>query len=147
MAAKKSLLVFFIIFITVLIDFLSKLFFQNKKFVVFPNLLEISYARNYGLIYGFFSKNIIFTIFIPIILLIIFFYFFVYKQKKPSACIASSFVIAGILGNLISRIKDGFVTDFIYVPFLQPVFPNFNIADLVTFIGILVLIYFLIKEK
>ena len=147
MAAKKSLLVFFIIFLTVLVDFLLKLFFQNKKFVVLPNLLEISYVKNYGLVYGVFSKNVIFTIIVPIILLIVFFYFFIYKQKKQRVFIASSFVIAGILGNLISRIKDGFVTDFIYVPFLQPIFPNFNIADLSAFIGIFVLVYFIIKEK
>ncbi|MBI2670467.1 signal peptidase II [Candidatus Woesearchaeota archaeon] len=148
MDSKKTILTYSLLtFLIVLTDFITKELFKNKNTIIIPNILEINYTKNYGLIYGFFKNNNFFTIILPMIILIIFAYYFFYKSNNKKYLLPATLVIAGILGNLISRIKYGYVIDFIYVPFLQPIFPNFNIADMSSFFGVLLLATYLIKEK
>lgn len=49
---------------------------------------------------------------------------------------ACGLVIAGAVGNLLDRVKDGGVTDFIFVPFFPFVF---NVADMAISVGAVVL--------
>ncbi len=50
--------------------------------------------------------------------------------------LAATFLVAGLVGNTIDRISQGFVTDFIY---LKP-WPAFNLADSFLTIGILLFV-------
>ena len=49
-------------------------------------------------------------------------------------------ILGGAIGNLIDRVLDGFVVDFIVVHWEQYYFPAFNIADSAIFIGACLLI-------
>lgn len=51
-------------------------------------------------------------------------------------------MLGGAVGNLIDRVKDGKVVDFVKVPN----FPAFNIADSAITIGVLLLIWAMLKE-
>lgn len=146
MESKKNILKLAIIFFIVIIDYLTKYFFSEKVLLIIPGILEINYARNYGLIYGMFSNNIFLTIMFPLIILGILIYLSL-KPKNKKYILPLLLVIAGIIGNLISRIQYGYVIDFIYIPFLQPIFPNFNIADLCVFIGVMILVIKITKTK
>ena len=56
-----------------------------------------------------------------------------------------SFILAGTVGNGIDRIIRGYVIDFINLNFID--FPVFNIADISINIGLIFIIYGLIKNK
>ena len=56
-----------------------------------------------------------------------------------------SFILGGTIGNGIDRITKGYVIDFINLNFIN--FPVFNIADISINIGLIFIIYGLIKNK
>ncbi len=146
MESKKNILKVAIIFFIVILDYVTKYFFSEKVLLIIPGILEINYVRNYGLIYGMFSKNLFLTILLPLAILGVLIYLSL-KLKNKNYTLPLLLVISGIIGNLISRIQFGYVIDFIYMPFLQPIFPNFNIADLAVFIGVMFLVIKIIKSK
>ena len=57
-------------------------------------------------------------------------------------CCFNSFLIAGIIGNSIDRIILGYVRDFIDLGF----WPVFNLADSFNVIGVLILMWIILKE-
>lgn len=48
-----------------------------------------------------------------------------------------SLVLAGALGNLVDRVMNGYVVDYLLVYYPPYYFPAFNLADSVIFIGVL----------
>ncbi len=51
-----------------------------------------------------------------------------------------AFILGGAIGNLIDRVLDGYVVDFIVVHWQEYNFPAFNIADSAIFIGACILL-------
>jgi len=112
-----------IILAILILDLVTKYFFTSTV--------------NTGVAFGLFQGyNWIFII-VSIIALII--CVFNYKKHK----LEFSFLIGGILGNLIDRIFFGFVRDFIDLR----IWPVFNIADSFIVIGALLLGYKIFKDK
>ena len=56
-------------------------------------------------------------------------------------CFSITFILAGAIGNLLDRLINGYVIDFIYVFYEDYSWPNFNIADSSITIGAALLIY------
>lgn len=54
---------------------------------------------------------------------------------------ALALVLGGALGNVIDRIRLGYVTDFIQVWFGNWAFPSFNVADAAITVGAAILIF------
>ena len=61
--------------------------------------------------------------------------------------IALSLVLGGALGNVIDRIANGFVVDFIHVHWGAAYFPAFNIADSAISIGAALLILDAFRQR
>ena len=57
--------------------------------------------------------------------------------------ISVGLVVGGAFGNLIDRVKDGFVVDFISVGW----WPAFNVADSAISVGMTVILAFMIFAK
>ena len=101
--------------------------FEDIPFI--PGLLQLTYVQNTGAAFSSFEGQqwlfaIVFAIFTGMIL---YEYF-----KKPMAfakferwCIAA--IYGGGLGNMIDRIRMGYVVDMIETTFME--FPVFNVAD------------------
>lgn len=123
-----------LIFILVLLDQITKVFFKNKSFLIF------NYTTNTGAAFSLFQNQNLFLIITSIIILI----FLIYLYKKYSKIqIYLSLIIAGTIGNLIDRIFLGYVRDFVDLR----VWPVFNIADSLGVIGVLFIMYSIIKNK
>ncbi len=60
----------------------------------------------------------------------------------PLMRLGLAFMLGGAVGNLIDRVKDGEVVDFIKVPN----FPAFNVADSAITIGVFFLIWAMLLE-
>ncbi|MBI2110403.1 signal peptidase II [Candidatus Woesearchaeota archaeon] len=142
MRKKLFILTAFII----LIDQLTKFFFQHKNTTLIKELLYFKYSENQGLIFGFFSNNVFFIYLLPILVLAFLLY---YMRKMPSKeQLFLTLIIAGIFSNLIGRIIYGYVIDFLYIP-IYPRFnmANFNLADTSIVIGVFSLLLVSLKKK
>ena len=63
------------------------------------------------------------------------------KESVEKNKLALSFVIGGALGNILDRIPDGYVTDFLHLKINNFSFFIFNFADASISIGAILLIY------
>jgi signal peptidase II len=59
------------------------------------------------------------------------------NSAKPGIWVPTGLLTGGALGNIIDRIRDGAVTDFIKLP----AWPAFNVADMAITFGVLALLY------
>lgn len=142
---KRNLYTVITIFFLVTLDQASKLLVQymlkgRPDIRLLPEILHFHYLENTG---GAFSllenQQIFFLIFTPILLIV----FVCVMQKLPKnprfniLRILLIFLISGAAGNLLDRMANGFVIDFIY--FVPINFPVFNIADVYVTVSVFVL--------
>ena len=75
--------------------------------------------------------------------------FWLYTNEKKHFAIALGLIIGGALGNVIDRIKNGAVADFLDFHIAIYHWPAFNLADSCVFIGVVILLFdeILFKEK
>ena len=122
---------------------------QISKYIVIQNLklgesvpnsgiFRFTHAQNTGTAFSLFQNqtDILTIVSFVAIVLIIFIYLSI---EKPSNYIYLSYglLFGGAFGNLIDRIRLGYVTDFFDVGF----WPIFNIADSAITIGIILMIF------
>ena len=116
--------------------------FINKDLLLF----SIDYVKNYGAAFNILNGNRIFLSTISTIITLLLIYFILYKKHLSNLDLLSySFILAGTIGNGIDRITNGYVIDFINLNFID--FPVFNIADISINIGLIFILYGLIKNK
>ena len=133
---QKSILLvefFFLLFLDLLAKYIIR---QNGGF----------YVCNYGISWGIKISNLLFIL-IWLILNLSLVYFFKKALNKENF-FQKQFIIlifAGSIGNLIGRIYDGCVIDFIKIPFFN--FPFFNFADTFIFTGCIFLIIHIVLPK
>ena len=114
----------------------------NKDLLFF----SIDYVKNYGAAFNILNGNRIFLSTLSTIITLCLIYFILYKKKLKNLDLLSySFILAGTIGNGIERITKGYVVDFINLNFID--FPVFNIADISINIGLIFIMYGLIKNK
>lgn len=132
---NRSIRHLFYIIILVVIDQLAKywaiIYLKNQEAIkLIPDVLHLHYLENDGAVFGSFSGSVsLLTIITSIIMIaLIYFYFKIPSTKRHNFLrIILVFIIAGAVGNLIDRIKLGYVVDFIYFALIN--FPTFNLAD------------------
>ena len=78
--------------------------------------------------------SIIGMIFVTILII------WLYRNKKPYLAVAISLVIGGAMGNIIDRIYNGAVADFLDFHIKSYHWPAFNLADTFIFIGVFLLL-------
>lgn len=116
--------------------------------------LQLTLIKNHGAIFGLFgnlSPNLRDPIFLFVptftLLLIIAFYFKL-SERLPFAIFSFCLIIGGALGNLLDRLRLGYVVDFLDFHWRQQYhFPAFNIADLSISIGVLLLGWAIFFER
>lgn len=141
----KNLKLFFLITLfSCLFDQISKYFIiqiLNSEIKIF-NFFSLTIVKNYGIIFGLLNikklKGLV-ILFSFIALVSICFYVKIKSEYK----IALGLIEGGIAGNLIDRIKNGYVIDFINFHF----WPVFNFADIFIVIGIFLLFIMQIKGE
>jgi signal peptidase II len=101
---------------------------------VFPGV-EIVRVSNKGVAFGAFSGRPVVMIIVAVALagLVL---WFVLHLHRPLVWLPTGLLLGGALGNIIDRLRDGAVTDFIKLP----VWPAFNLADVAITVGVLALL-------
>jgi signal peptidase II len=114
--------------------------------------LTIVHIQNTGSAFGLFtSQTALLTVFaLAGLVAIVWFYPYV-SQLTSWGSFSLALIFAGATGNLIDRLRMGYVTDFIYVRLWSDVYwPAFNVADSCITVGTIVLaisILFTYKKK
>ncbi len=114
---------------------------------VIRNILSFTYIQNRGVAWGMFQGKIpVFLILTAIILVLCFFIYSNLEGQDKYKILRANIVIlvAGALGNMIDRVKLGFVVDFFEVKFID--FPVFNVADIYVVVS-MIMIFILIMFK
>lgn len=102
----------------------------KTAYVLIDGVFELTYTENRGAAFGLFqNQRWIFLILTSIVLLAMIYCFIKIPSKRrffplQLLCV---FIIAGALGNMIDRILNGYVVDFLYFSLID--FPVFNVAD------------------
>jgi signal peptidase II len=125
---------FTIAILIVLLDQITKILFTDKHFGI------INYVTNTGAAFSILQGQITFLIIISV-LVAIFLILLVKKERKLEIPLA--FIFAGTIGNLIDRVYLGHVRDFIDLQ----VWPIFNVADSFNVIGVLIIVYLVLKKE
>lgn len=146
---KKLTIVVILIILLIVLDQLSKYWISNNikindSFSIIDGIVSITNIKNYGAAWSIFQGQKIFLFFTSIIALFIFIYYLIKKINKLSYLISLTLAISGTIGNFIDRIRLGYVTDMIQLDFIN--FPIFNFADSCMVIGMLILVYAILKD-
>ena len=121
---------------------------------VIPGFLNFAYAENPGVAFsmlddhgsaGRWGLSVVALIAATLVI-----YFFWRTPRSDDRIMgALALLLAGIIGNVVDRLRLGFVVDFIDVQFGSWHYPTFNIADMaiVAGAGLLIIDMFLSKRK
>jgi signal peptidase II len=101
--------------------------------------IQLVHVRNKGVAFGFFSGGgWIVPVLTGIALAALVAYFLLHPEKS-GLWLATGLLLGGAIGNVIDRIRDGAVTDFIKLPHWDA----FNVADMAITFGVLTLLWVL----
>ena len=119
-----------------LYDFIPILFF-----------LELTHIHNFGVSFGFLSGIVSPWTLIFIGLLVVgFITYLMFNSRDLLEQWGLFIIISGALSNIIDRIINGYVIDFIYLHISNFYWPAFNFADIYISIGILMVIINIINK-
>lgn len=118
---------------------------------IWDNVFCLQYLENKGAAFGILQNQLIFFLISTIIILIGLTYIYIKIADSPQfwalrVCVL--LICSGAIGNLIDRIRFGYVVDFLYFELID--FPIFNVADIyvtVSTIALCVLLLFVYKDE
>ena len=100
-----------------------------------PGLVELTRVHNYGAAWSSFSGQKWLLIGLTGVLLVIVLVLVVKRVvRHPVGLAACMLILAGGVGNLIDRVRAGYVVDMFHFEF-WPSYPVFNVADICVVIG------------
>jgi signal peptidase II len=99
--------------------------------------ISVVHVRNTGVAFGAFSGGGIVVVVLVAAALSALLYYFVTHIDKRLIWLPTGMLLGGSIGNIIDRVRDGAVTDFVKLP----AWPAFNVADVSITFGVLVLLW------
>ena len=117
------------------------------KFIYVTSFLDITHIHNFGVSFGLFAGIISPLILVLISSLVVIFLFYLMIISKDSLeKMGLVVIIAGAMGNIIDRLFNGYVIDFIYFHYKDFYWPAFNFADIYITIGIIMILLSIINK-
>jgi signal peptidase II len=113
---------------------------EEKKFLPGINLVHV---RNTGVAFSLFSGGGGVVLAFTLAALAVLVSFLALRPERAGLWIPTGLLIGGAVGNLIDRLANGAVTDFIKLP----LWPAFNVADIAITFGVLALLYVLERSR
>ena len=110
---------------------------------IIDNFFSLTYVLNDGAAFSLLASKTYLLVLIALLCLL----FIIYEVKNNLddrvLSIGYSLVLAGLLGNFIDRLIDGYIVDYLSFKILGYNYPIFNFADILIVVGIIIVI---IKE-
>ncbi len=146
---------FFLIGFIIFIDQISKYsaikYLKDKRpLKVIENFFQFNYVENRGAAFGILEHKRLFFIIITLIILAFISFYLIknYNSLSIYAKLSLSMLIGGATGNLIDRIRFGYVVDFISFKVKRYYsFPVFNIADIFIVLSTFFIVIIILFDK
>lgn len=147
---KKHISCMIMIVLIIAFDQITKYFASLKladgsiaKFI--PGVVQFKYAENTGMAFSILSgARWVFIALTVVVCVGVFYYLFSNRCKSLWLYWSLGVILSGGIGNLIDRIRFGYVVDFIEPTFVN--FAIFNIADCAVTCGAVVLVGYLLYD-
>ena len=138
---KRFILILFLIFFDLLIKKVIFEYVDLHKFIYITSFLDLTHIHNFGISFGLFAGIISPLILVLISSLVVVFLLYLMLVSKDSLeKMGLVIIIAGAMGNIIDRLFNGYVIDFIYLHYKDFYWPAFNFADIYISIGVCVIV-------
>jgi signal peptidase II len=99
--------------------------------------VSLVHVRNTGVAFGAFAGGgLVVVALVAAALSALLYYFFTHLDRRL-VWLPTGMLLGGSIGNIIDRIRDGAVTDFVKLP----AWPAFNVADMAITFGVLALLW------
>lgn len=139
----KKLLALAVAAVLIVVDQITKaLVVENLRDAgvvkVIPGLLEFVYLENTGTAFGLFAgMTWVISLLTGLIALVLAGALVLYKKHSVFSFLSATLLLAGGTGNLIDRVVQGYVVDFIHITFFPYIF---NVADCFVTVGAALLV-------
>ena len=123
---------------------------DTSGIALIPDVFELQYLENKGAAFGILQKQRLFLLLLSVLILLIIFFFYSRipaERRFLPLRIVAVILVSGASGNMIDRILNGYVIDFLYFKLIH--FPIFNVADCYVVISVIIaffLVCFYYKE-
>lgn len=135
------MIIYIVAAIVLILDQVTKYIIQTKmapgySFTILNKVFDITYVQNTGAAFGILAGRNMLFIMISLVALVGIVFFGGGLKKTLLLKISCGLILGGIIGNLIDRIRLGYVVDFLDFQ----VWPVFNMADSAITLGAIFLI-------
>jgi signal peptidase II len=133
----------------VALDQISKLWVRSYldpyEIIPWVGCLSLTNVRNTGSAFGLFANQAFLLTIVAIVVLVAILLFYRYFSRSNILGISAlGLVFGGAVGNLIDRLRFGYVTDFVDVRLWRDFhWPAFNVADSAITVGSIMLVIFI----
>lgn len=124
---------------------------EQSPFVVWNGIFELYYSENRGAAFGMMQGKQLFFFLISVFVLAAVAYMvwnMPVERKYMPLAVCLMMVCSGAAGNMIDRVTQGYVVDFLYFKLIN--FPIFNVADCyvaIAAVSLVLLIMFYYKDE
>lgn len=127
-------------------NMLEMLVYGNTVPVV-KNYFSLTLVFNTGAAFGILQGKKYLFLVLPFLTVIFIFVLFIKSKNKNNLVIPLSLLLGGTIGNLIDRLKYGYVVDFFDFFFRRWHWPAFNIADMCICFGMVLIFLQMIRKN
>ncbi len=112
----------------------------NSSIPIWPNVLELLYVQNSGAAFSILLNQTALLIVVALVVIgVIIYVDRRYAHHQLRLQIALGLLLGGALGNLIDRIRLGYVIDYVYIEAIH--YPVFNFADSCIVVSVIYLVF------
>jgi signal peptidase II len=105
--------------------------------------ISLVHVRNSGVAFGAFAGGGLIVVALVAAALAALLFYFVTHLDKRLIWLPTGLLLGGSVGNIIDRVRDGAVTDFVKLP----AWPAFNVADMAITFGVLALLWVIEQDS
>ncbi len=118
---------------------------EGTSMPVLPPWLYLTYVKNTGVAFGLFQGIPHFFTVMNIIISLGAIYMYRYQMSHTLVTkLAMGGILGGAIGNIIDRIRQGFVTDFVHVTWFPGIF---NVADSAITVSVIALVIASLRDE
>ena len=124
-----------------------------ETYEIIPGLASLVHGRNVGMAFGVLSggglpaQAVVLAVLSGVVLLVVLAHWRRLAEGPILLRIALALIAGGAIGNLIDRVRLGYVTDFVHVYWRGHQWPDFNLADSAISIGIVLLLFDAVRPR
>ena len=139
---------------TILVDQVAKLLVEARlpaeETIDLLPILQLHYVRNTGIAFSLFAESGVGLVLLPLVVTAVVLTFW-FRNRDGGRLAAAGFalILGGAIGNLIDRLRLGYVIDFLLLHFGDWTLFVFNLADAALTLGpaLLVLVYLMPQKS